>query len=185
MGAVLYQISQRGSKNYVFVYYERWQSPIERNIILKSSILLDVTPCSPLKMYHCFGGICHLCLQCWRISKARNQLEVRDRHVCPKCRLRLTFSGMQDIISQKTELFIIIAVRTSIYTYIILFIYLVFVPLLIYVWFLLLVGSKIAFFRDDFFFTFNTKAPGGIFNKQQILQGLMSELLHINTSFES
>jgi hypothetical protein len=73
-------------------------------------IFWDTTSCGPLKVNRRFGGTCRraLCLppaspvllpwRCWR-------------HVPPK-RLS-TFNGLHGVISQKTELFITTAVRTS------------------------------------------------------------------------
>jgi hypothetical protein len=40
---------------------------------MKSYILWDVTPFSPLKVFKCFGGTCRLHLQGWRVSQARNE----------------------------------------------------------------------------------------------------------------
>jgi hypothetical protein len=41
-------------------------------MVMKSSIFWDITPCSPLKV-NCFRETCHLQLQGWRISQARDQ----------------------------------------------------------------------------------------------------------------
>jgi hypothetical protein len=102
--------------------------------MLKSSVFWDTTPCSPLKLNRRFGGICCLHLQGRRISPARNQHEstwqaelscwfhawlIRAwrwrQHVHPK--VQLTFNGLHGVISQKIELFITTAVRTSNPTY--------------------------------------------------------------------
>jgi hypothetical protein len=48
-------------------------------VVMKSSILWDITPCSPLKIKWCFGGICRLHLQDWRLSQARNQHEAGSK----------------------------------------------------------------------------------------------------------
>jgi hypothetical protein len=45
--------------------------------IKKSTILYDITPCSPLKINRRFGGTYHLHFQSRRISQARNQREGR------------------------------------------------------------------------------------------------------------
>jgi hypothetical protein len=44
---------------------------------MKSSVSWDITPCGPLKVKQCFGGICHLSLQGQRICQARNWHESR------------------------------------------------------------------------------------------------------------
>jgi hypothetical protein len=44
-------------------------------VVVKSSVFWDITLCSPLKVNRRFGGTCHVHLQCWRISQARNQCE--------------------------------------------------------------------------------------------------------------
>jgi hypothetical protein len=44
---------------------------------IKSSIFWDITPCSLLEVIRRFGGTYRLCLQCRRISQARNQRENR------------------------------------------------------------------------------------------------------------
>jgi hypothetical protein len=46
---------------------------------MKSSIFLDVTPCSLLKASRRFGGTFRLCLQGERISKGRNQNEAGSK----------------------------------------------------------------------------------------------------------
>jgi hypothetical protein len=80
----------------------------------KSSIFWDITPCSPLKVKWRFGRTLCLRLQDRRISRARNQRESRwqaDEMLTPK--RRLTFNGLHGIISQKTDVFILTAVRIS------------------------------------------------------------------------
>jgi hypothetical protein len=57
----------------------------------QSSNFWDITPSSPLKVNQCFGGTCHLHLQGQRI-----------------------INGLHSVTSQKTELFISTAVRTSV-----------------------------------------------------------------------
>jgi hypothetical protein len=44
-------------------------------VVMKSSILWDITLRSPLKVNQRFGGTCHLHLQGRRIGQARNQYE--------------------------------------------------------------------------------------------------------------
>jgi hypothetical protein len=44
------------------------------------SIFWDVTPCSPLKVNWHFKRTCHVHLQGWRISQARNQHEEGSKH---------------------------------------------------------------------------------------------------------
>jgi hypothetical protein len=44
-------------------------------MIMKSSVFWDMTPCSPLKVNQCFGGISQFRLHCRRISQARQQHE--------------------------------------------------------------------------------------------------------------
>jgi hypothetical protein len=88
---------------------------------LRSSVFWDITQCSRLKVNRRFGGTCRLHLQGWRISRARNQRESRweaelwRRFVPPK--RRVIFNGLHGVISQKIELFIATAVRTSNPTY--------------------------------------------------------------------
>jgi hypothetical protein len=78
-------------------------------------------------MFQCFRGTCHLHLQGWRISHARNQCESRcqaeppafmlvwpwrwRQHVPPKH--LSTFNTLHSIISQSTKLFITPALRAS------------------------------------------------------------------------
>jgi hypothetical protein len=65
----------------------------------KSSIFLDITPCNPLKMNPLSGGTCRLHLQGRRISKQETSVK--------------QVAGLHGVISQKIELFITTAVRTS------------------------------------------------------------------------
>jgi hypothetical protein len=67
----------------------------------KSFVFRDITLYSLLKVASHFGETL-LTLQGWRVSQARDQL--------------LTFNGLHDVISQKIEVFITTAVRTSIST---------------------------------------------------------------------
>jgi hypothetical protein len=50
---------------------------LEIRFILKSAIFWDIMPCSLLKVNSCFRGTYCFHLQCWRISRARNQCESR------------------------------------------------------------------------------------------------------------
>jgi hypothetical protein len=70
----------------------------------KGSVFWDLTPCNPVKVSWHFGGTCrlHFQLRRWRW------------HVPPK--RRLTFAGLHAVLSQKIELFITTAVRTSNHT---------------------------------------------------------------------
>jgi hypothetical protein len=46
-------------------------------VVMKSSVLWNITPCSPLKVNRRFGETCHLHLQHRRINHAWNQCEIR------------------------------------------------------------------------------------------------------------
>jgi hypothetical protein len=48
---------------------------------VKSTIFLDITPCSPLKVYRRFGGTYRFHLQGWKISRTRNERESRWRYI--------------------------------------------------------------------------------------------------------
>jgi hypothetical protein len=92
--------------------------------VMKSSIFRDITPCSSLRVIGRFGGICRRHLQDRRISRARNQHEIRwctsftlvsslifwpwrwRQHILLK--RRLTFNGLHGIIFLKIELFTIL-----------------------------------------------------------------------------
>jgi hypothetical protein len=61
---------------------------------MKSSVFWDIRSCGPLKVSHCFGGICHLRFQSVRTSQARNHHEEGRKvglwslpHVPPKRQL--------------------------------------------------------------------------------------------------
>jgi hypothetical protein len=71
--------------------------------VVEKFVFWDITPCSPLEVKRLFGGICRPYLQGRRISKARNQREASNR--------------LHGVISQKIELFITSAVRTSNHTF--------------------------------------------------------------------
>jgi hypothetical protein len=85
----------------------------------------DITPCSPLKIYRCFGGTVRLHFQGRRMSQSRLCLLPASccffawlilrlwrwrQHVLPK--RQLIFNGILGIISQKIKVFITTAVRT-------------------------------------------------------------------------
>jgi hypothetical protein len=53
------------------------ESEVLAVVVMKSSVFWDMTPCSPLKVNRCFGGICRLNLQGRKISRSRNQRESR------------------------------------------------------------------------------------------------------------
>jgi hypothetical protein len=84
---------------------------------LKSTIVRDIMPCSPLKANLRFGGTYRLHLH-GLLPRSRwyfGRLILRPwrwRWYVPPKR-RLTFNGLHSVVSQKTVLFIITAVRTS------------------------------------------------------------------------
>jgi hypothetical protein len=55
-------------------------TPVKSREYSNSSIFWDMMPCSLLKVNWSFRGTCHLHLQGWRISQARNQREVGGKH---------------------------------------------------------------------------------------------------------
>jgi hypothetical protein len=86
--------------------------------VTKSSIFWDITPCSPLKVYRCFRGICRLHLQSLRISQARNQhgkckqsassaysLTLKMDTTCSS-ETSITFNRLHSVILQKIEILI-------------------------------------------------------------------------------
>jgi hypothetical protein len=70
---------------------------------MKNSIVLDGTPCSPLKGSRHFRGTCSLCVQDRRISHGRNQREAGSKQSL----------GLHGVISQKIKLFVTSTVKTS------------------------------------------------------------------------
>jgi hypothetical protein len=78
-----------------------------------SSVFWDITPCSPLKVIWRFGGTYRRHIQDRRISHTRNQHEAGGNLCSFPLKLQLTFNGLHGIMSQKIELFITTAVRTS------------------------------------------------------------------------
>jgi hypothetical protein len=77
-----------------------------------SCVLWGNKTCSTLKVNWTFGGTCHLHFQIWGTSQAREQHDVGIKRNLPS-KHQLTFTGLHGIVSQKTELFINTAVRTS------------------------------------------------------------------------
>jgi hypothetical protein len=88
-------------------------------IIIKNTTFWDITPCSPLKVNRRFqrnisppsSGSKKLCVPRWFLTRLILRPLSRRRHVPPK--RRLTFNGLHCVISQKIELFLTTAVRTS------------------------------------------------------------------------
>jgi hypothetical protein len=48
-------------------------------VVMKSSVLWDITPCGSLKVNRCFGGICCLNRYGRRISQTRNKCEASSK----------------------------------------------------------------------------------------------------------
>jgi hypothetical protein len=81
----------------------------------KSSVLWDITQCSPLKVNRLFGGTCRLNLQGRRISQARKQQAASELGLAYSSILKLetacysetsaNFNGLHGVISQSIELF--------------------------------------------------------------------------------
>jgi hypothetical protein len=67
------------SNDDVTIYVINFVSAVEVLIavVMKSSIVWDITPCSPLNVNRPLGGTYWLRLQVWIISHARNQREIR------------------------------------------------------------------------------------------------------------
>jgi hypothetical protein len=80
-------------------------------VLMKSTIFWDITPCIPLKGNLPFGGTYRLHLQ-GRISRVIYQRESR-RYVRPK--RRLTFNGLHGVLSQNIVLFIDRNIRKMLY----------------------------------------------------------------------
>jgi hypothetical protein len=74
---------------------------------MESSIFWNVTPCRPLKISRRFGGICRPQQE----TRMRQEARRRWRRYVPK--RPLVFNGLHSVISPKTGLFIITAVRAS------------------------------------------------------------------------
>jgi hypothetical protein len=65
-------------QNYNLAYQlARELQKTKQKDMLKSTIIWDITPCSPLKVNRRFGGTCRLHLQGRIISRARYQHESR------------------------------------------------------------------------------------------------------------
>jgi hypothetical protein len=62
------------SHNYIFL------RKLLAAVIMKSSIFWNITPCGPLKVIQCFGGIYRLLIQSLRIIQARNQCTLLAAH---------------------------------------------------------------------------------------------------------
>jgi hypothetical protein len=72
-------------------------------VVMKSSIFLDITSCSPLKVNQCFGGTYCLHLRGRKISRARDQRESRwqaDQYPCKKIGL---YRKQQQVSSRRTD----------------------------------------------------------------------------------
>jgi hypothetical protein len=52
-------------------------------VIMKTTIFRDITPCSTFRVNRRFGGTYNLHLQGRKISRARNQCEIRCKHLAP------------------------------------------------------------------------------------------------------
>jgi hypothetical protein len=72
-------------------------------VVMKSTILWDITQCSPLSVNRCFGGTYCLHLQARKISSSRWRL-----YVLPK--RGLTLNGIYGVTSQKMVLFTMVLV---------------------------------------------------------------------------
>jgi hypothetical protein len=79
----------------------------------QSSVFWDVMPCSPLIAYQLFGGTCLFCLQGQRMSLALLATYFRTGFSHVSLKHQLTFNGLHDIITQKIQLLLTFAVRTS------------------------------------------------------------------------
>jgi hypothetical protein len=71
-------------------------------VVMENSIFMNITPCSPLKINHHFGGTCHFHLQSGRINHTAAQQRWR-RYVAPK--RQLTFNGPHSVISHNISFF--------------------------------------------------------------------------------
>jgi hypothetical protein len=81
---------------------------------VKSSIFWDITSCSPLKVNRRFGGRCRLLATCFHASYLLYLFfDPEDGSDIFLRNVGWIFIGLHDVISQKTELFITTAVRTS------------------------------------------------------------------------
>jgi hypothetical protein len=84
---------------------------LQTALIQKSTIFWDIMPCSPLKVYWCFGGTCRHLLSCWFLVQLIFRPWRWRQHVALK--RQLTFNRQHGVISQKIVLFITSTVRTS------------------------------------------------------------------------
>jgi hypothetical protein len=71
--------------------------------ILKSTIFFDITPYSPLKVNRRFGGTYRLHLQSRRISRAKNQREIRCQAELASCSAYSSTMKMEAIFSSETS----------------------------------------------------------------------------------
>jgi hypothetical protein len=67
--------------------------------------LINITPCSAMRVNGRFAGTCRLYLQGGRISRKETGMKAL-----------LTFNGLHSLTSQKIELFVTTSVRTSNHT---------------------------------------------------------------------
>jgi hypothetical protein len=113
------------SNQYIYLRFE-----VLTAVVMKSTILWDISPCSPLSVNQCFGATYRLSLQGQKIRWARNQCESRwqnillatcfhagflltlffrpwiwRRYVPPK--RRLTLNGLHGIISHDCHLLLL------------------------------------------------------------------------------
>jgi hypothetical protein len=61
--------------SFCLITFKHAESEVLTAIVRKSSLLWNVTPCSPVNFNVSFGGTFHLHHHCWRVSQARNQDE--------------------------------------------------------------------------------------------------------------
>jgi hypothetical protein len=103
--------------------WARWiQSTLSQSTFLtKNCIIWDTTPCKPCTVNWRFRETCRLHLLVRRISQDRNQHEAGSNRASflfhlffePEDEGRLAFYGLRCVISQKTDLFMPIAVGIS------------------------------------------------------------------------
>jgi hypothetical protein len=65
----------------------RWRystPPPHVMVVMKTSNFIDITPCSPVKVYQRYEGTCHLHLQVLRMRQARNQHEADSKQSLPE-----------------------------------------------------------------------------------------------------
>jgi hypothetical protein len=74
-------------------------------MVMKSTILWDITPCSPLKVSRHFGGTYRLHLQSRRISRGRNQHQVAPTFTLVSCSAYSSTLKMEAICSSETSVY--------------------------------------------------------------------------------